>query len=90
MTQIDDAIEHLKELKENGTEPVIFEAWPKEFFGAFTEDLSEEQYNGIVDFVMYDADWENLNQEIMSLVEEAIDKCNKQGELEDEYESYTG
>ncbi len=90
MTQIDDAIKHLQELKENGTESIIFEAWPKEFFGAFTEDLSEEEYDSIVNTVMYDTDWENLNTELMNLVEEAINKCNKQGELEDEYESYTG
>lgn len=90
MTQIDDAIKHLQELKENGTESIIFEAWPKEFFGTFTEDLSEEEYDSIVNTVMYDTDWENLNTELMNLVEEAINKCNKQGELEDEYESYTG
>ena len=90
MTQIDDAIKHLQELKENGTESIIFEAWPKEFFGAFTEDLSEEEYDSIVNTVMYDTDWKNLNTELMNLVEEAINKCNKQGELEDEYESYTG
>ena len=88
--KIEEAISYLQELKRDGSENIVFEAWPKGFFGAFTEDITEEAWESISNILMYELDWTKVNESMLELVEEAKEKYSKEKEIYDEHESYTG
>ena len=71
-------------------ENIVFEAWPKGFFGAFTENITEEAWETISNILMYELDWTKINEDMLELVEDAKEKYNKEREIYDEHESYTG
>lgn len=74
---IDEAIEHLKELKAEGTEFIIFEAWPAGFFEKQNEDPNWGQ---ITNQVMFEADWTTINETMQDLVEEAEEALKEKHE----------
>ena len=39
---------------------------------------------------MYELDWTKINEDMLELVEDAKEKYNKEREIYDEHESYTG
>lgn len=65
---IDDAIEHLKELKEEGATHVIFEAWPAGFFDRKNTD---PEWPRIAEAVMFDGDWSTINTSIQEMFKDA-------------------
>lgn len=63
--KIDDAIKHLQELKEEGANYVIFEAWPAGFFG---RENTDPEWPFIANAVMFDGDWTTVNSSIQEMV----------------------
>ena len=78
--KIDEAISYLQELKKDGSENIVFEAWPKGFFGVFTENITEEAWETISNILMYELDWTKINEDMLELVEDAKEKYNKERE----------
>lgn len=66
---IDNAIEHLKELKEEGATHVIFEAWPAGFFNLKN---GNPEWPRIAETVMFDGDWSTINTSIQEMFKDAV------------------
>ena len=88
--KIEEAISYLQQLKKDRSENIVFEACPKGFCGAITEDISEEDWESISNILMYELDWTKINEDMLELVEEAKEKYSKEKEIYDRHESYTG